>query len=274
MRWQLNFFITLTGIIFLMAMAPPVHAGWIEMNNDGERIVMSKGVFKHSTQDEDTWSIMDMNNGVLTLFSRKRKTYSTGTMKEFCQTMSAMQKKMMAGMEQALAGMTPEQKRMMEQMMGQGRVKRPDPKVSIAKAGSGGVIAGFKTTKYTVSVDGRPRKEVWLTSDPALMQDLKPYLSKILEMSDMSRCGMEGMGMMGGEFDVESSDEYQKLMHQGYPLREQDMPGGPGRMVSRLREVTSLKRQSIPASEFAIPTGYKKMSFSEMMQFEMKGSDR
>ena len=79
---------------------------------------------------------------------------------------------------------------------------------------------------------------------------------------------------MGGEFDVESSDEYQKLMHQGYPLREQDMPGGPGRMVSRLREVTSLKRQSIPASEFAIPTGYKKMSFSEMMQFEMKGSDR
>ncbi len=275
MRFQSKFFILRAGVILLMGMALPAHAGWIELNNDGERIVMSKGVFKHSSQAEPTWTLIDMNSGIMTIIDTERKTYTTGTMKEFCATMAGVQKQMMAGMEQALAGMeqamqgmSPEQRQMMEQMMGRG-AKRPDPKVSIRKGARGEVIAGFKTTRYTVSVDGQPRKEVWLTSDSVLMQDLKPYLDKILEMSDMSSCGMKEVGMMGAEFDLENSDEYKKLMHLGYPLREKDIPGGPGRMTPRLREVTSLKRQSIPDSEFALPKGYKKMSFSEMMQQEM-----
>lgn len=272
MRWQSKFFILRAGVILLMGMALPAHAGWIELNNDGERIVMSKGVFKHSSQAEPTWTLIDMNSGIMTIVDPEKKTYTTGTMKEFCATMAGVQKQMMAGMEQAMAGMSPEQRQMMEQMMGQG-TKRPDPKVAIRKGARGDVIAGFKTTRYTVLVDGQPRKEVWLTSDSVLMQDLKPYLDKILEMSDMSSCGMKQVGMMGAEFDLENSDEYKKLMHLGYPLREKDIPGGPGRMTSRLREVTSLKRQAIPDSEFALPKGYKKMSFSEMMQQEM-GGDR
>lgn len=234
---------------------------------------MSKGVFKHSTPGDPTWTLIDINNGTMTIVDTARKTYTTGTMKEFCGTMAGVQKQMMAGMEQAMASMTPGQRQMMEQMMGKG-AQRPDPKVSIRKGARGDVIAGFKTTRYTVSVDGRPRKEVWLTSDSDLMQDLKPYLDRVLEMSDMSSCGMKEGGMMGGEFNVESSDAYKKLMHQGYPLREKDIPGGPGRMTARLREVTSLKRQSIPDSEFALPKGYKKMSFSEMMRQEMKGRNR
>ena len=274
MKWRSRFFATSLLAILMAATALPMHAGWIEINNDGEKNLMSKGLFKNSMQGEDTWSTMDMNKGTLTLVSSKRKTYSTGTMKEFCQMMSAMQKKMMASMEQAMAGMTPEQKAMMEQMMGKG-AKRPDPKVSIARAGNGGVIAGFKTTKYTVSVDGRPHKEIWLTANSALMKDLKPYLDKILAMSDMSRCGMGGGGMMEGEFDVENSDEYKKLMHKGYPLREKDIPDLTGQVVTHpLKEVTSLVQKSIPASAFAVPRGYKKMSFSEMMQFEMGGRDR
>ena len=266
MRWKQNFFILLAGFVLAAGMALPVHAGWVEVNSDGEKNMFSGGLFKNFTQGEDGWSLMDMNNGTLTIVSNKRKTYTTGTMKEFCATMSGVQNQMMAGMEQAMQGMTPEQRKMMEQMTGRG-AKRPNPKVSIAKAGSGGVIAGFKTTKYTVSVDGRPSKEVWLTSHAALMKDLKPYLSKILKMSDMSSCGMEGAGMMGGEFNVENSDEYNKLMHKGYPLREKDI------LMGQVREVTSMKRKSIPASEFAVPKGYKKMSFSEMMQHEMKGGN-
>jgi len=74
--------------------------------------------------------------------------------------------------------------------------------------------------------------------------------------------------MMGGEFDVKNSDEYKKLMHKGYPLREKNI------LMGQVREVTSMKRKSIPASEFALPKGYKKMSFSEMMQLEMKGNGR
>lgn len=75
---------------------------------------------------------------------------------------------------------------------------------------------------------------------------------------------------------MKNSDEYKKLMHKGYPLREKDIaiPGDPTRVMSSLREVTSLVKQSIPASEFAVPKGYKKMSFDESMQLQMGGRDR
>jgi len=260
MKWISKLFVSLVGITLMAAIALPVHAGWIELDNNGGRVVFSKGLFKNSNQNEDTWSIMNMNSKTMTMVSDKRKIYSTGTTKEYCASMSGMMKKMKAGMEAAMAGMSPEQR----QMMGKG--KRPDPKVSIAKVGNGGIIAGFKTTKYLVSVDGKPHKEVWLTTDSALMKATKPYMSKFSEMSDeMSKC--TGSGVMN-LFIVENSKEYNKLILTGYTLREKDT------MVDNFHEVTSLKQESIPASEFAVPKGYKKMSFEEMMQLEFGGEDR
>lgn len=264
MKWISKLFVSLVGITLMAAIALPVHAGWIELDNNGGRSVFSKGLFKNSNQNEDTWSIMNMNSKTMTMVSDKRKIYSTGTMQEYCASMSGMMKKMKANMDAAMAGMSPEQRQMMEQMMGKG--KRPDPKVSIANEGNGGVIAGFKTTKYLVSVDGKPHKEVWLTTDSALMKATKPYMSKFSEMSDeMSKCGSGG-GM--NVFIVENTKEYNKLMRTGYTLREKDAE------MSHFHEVTSLKQESIPASEFAVPKGYKKMSFEEMMQLEFGGEDR
>jgi len=73
--------------------------------------------------------------------------------------------------------------------------------------------------------------------------------------------------MMGG-FDLESSENYQKLMGKGFPLREKDKRSG------WLREVVKLEKKAIPDSEFALPKGYKKVSFMELMQSQMRGRRR
>ena len=170
---------------------------------------------------------------------------------------------------------------MIEQMMGRarsqmsgmqetskGKRKMPEAAVSVAEAGTGDVVAGFKTTHYRVSVKGRVAKEIWLTNDSSLMNDIKPYMNKFLQMSqEMTRCTSLGRRMMGG-FDLESSENYQKLMKKGFPLREKDKRSG------WVREVVTLEKKSIPDSEFALPKGYKKVSFMELMQSQMGGRRR
>jgi len=132
----------------------------------------------------------------------------------------------------------------------------------------GDTVAGFNTTHYQVSVKGRVAKEVWLTNDSSLMNDIKPYMNKFLQMSqEMIRCTSVGRRMMGG-FDLESSENYQKLMGKGFPLRGKDKRSG------WLREVVKLEKKAIPDSEFALPKGYKKVSFMELMQSQMGGRRR
>ena len=296
MKRSSRYFTLVVLVTVLTGTGIPAHAGWVAVDKNGDRNLISKGIVKNTSPNRDEWSLMDINRGTLTVVNDKNKTYTSGTTQEFCETMSGMQKqmmsrgrgrmkadmdKMMKGMDEAMKDMSPEQRQMMEQMMGrarshnpdmqgmgQGRGKRPDSAVSVAKAGSGDIIAGFKTIHYRISVDGRVAKELWLTADSSLMKDIKPYMSKLLQMSqDMSRCTSMSRSMMGG-FDLESSDAYQKLMEKGYPLREKDIRSG------WVREVVTLEKKSIPDAELALPKGYKKVSFMELMQSQRMDRNR
>jgi hypothetical protein len=285
-------------IVVLIGMGTPAHAGWIAVDKNGDTNLISNGMVKNKNPNRDEWSLMDVNAGSLTIVSDKNKAYTSSTTKEFCETMSGMRKQMMAGaggrdkmmadmekamkgMDEKMKGMDPEQRKMIEQMMGRardqmsgiqgkgkGKRKMPTSVVSVAEAGTGDVVAGFKTTHYRVSVKGRVAKEIWLTNDSSLMNDIKPYMNKFLQMSqEMTRCTSVGRRMMGG-INLESSEAYQKLMEKGFPLREKDKRSG------WVREVVKLEKKAIPDSEFALPKGYKKVSFMELMQSQMGGRKR
>jgi len=281
-------------VILLIGIGVPAHAGWVAVDSNGDKNLISKGIVKNINLNRDEWSLLDVNRGTLTVVNDKDKVYTSGTTKEFCETISGMQKqmmsrgrgrampdmeKMMKGMDEAMQGMSPEQRQMMEQMMNRAGVQRPDkqgmgsdktpgPTVSVSKAGTGDVVAGFKTTHYRVSVGGRVAKELWLTSDSSLMGDIKPYMNKFLQMSqEMSRCTSMRKSMMGG-VDLEGSESYQKLMEKGYPMREKDIRSG------WVREVITLEQKSIPDAELTLPKGYKKVSFMELMQSQRMGRRR
>ena len=286
MKRSLHYLVFALSVVLLFGTVIPAQAGWVSIDKSGDTNLISKGMVKNSSPNRDEWSLMDVNSGTLTVVNDRNKMYTSGTTKEFCETISGMQQqmmsgmrgrgrpdmdKMMAGMDEMMKDLDPQQREMMEQMLnragshrpgGMGKTKRPAPAISIDKA-VGDVIAGFKTTHYRVSVGGRVAKEIWLTNDSAFMKDVKPYMNKFLQMSrEMTRCTSMGRSMMGG-FDVESSEAYQTLLGKGYPMREKDMRSG------WLREVVKLEKRSIPDSELTLPKGYKKVSFSELMQSQM-----
>jgi hypothetical protein len=297
MKQSLRYFVIVVLVALLIGLRVPAQAGWVAVDKNGDKSQISKGIVKNSNPRRDEWSLMDVNTGTLTVVNDQNKVYTTGTTKEFCETMTGMRnqmmsggrgmssmkgmpnmEKMMQGMEEAKKGMTPEQRQMMEQMMGRAKKRGggmpsmgqeasrgPDPTVTVVKAGDGDVVAGLKTIHYQVSVDGRVAKEVWLTNDSALMKDIKPYMNKFLYMSrEMSRCTSMRGNMMGG-FVVESSEPYLKLMEKGYPLREKDIRSG------WVREVKTMEQKSIPETELTLPKGYKPVTFMELMQSQMRG---
>ena len=293
MKKSLLYFALAVWVTLLVGMSVPAHAGWVAIDKSGDKNVISKGIVKNTSPNRSEWSLMDVNSGTLMVINDRDKVYTSGTAKEFCKTMSGMRnqmmsgghgqmraemEKMMKGMDDAMKDMSPEQRQMMEQMMnrargqgagmpGMGRGRGQGPAVSVSKAGTGDVVAGFKTTHYKVSVGGRVAKEVWLTADSSLMNDIKPYMNKFLEMSrEMKRCTSMG-GMMGGP-NVEGSEAFQSLMEKGFPLKEKDIRSG------WTREVVKLEKKSIPDSEMKLPKGYKKVSFMELMQSQRMGRHR
>lgn len=287
-----SWYFALAGLVaLLMAVESPAHAGWVAVDKNGDKNLIGNGIVKNTSPRRDEWSLMDVNAGTLTMVSDKNKAYTSSTARDFCETISGMQKqmmsgargrampdvdKMMKGMNEAMKDMSPEQRQMMEQMMGRTkrqlegmqemgreRGKVPASAVSVAEAGTGDIVAGFKTTHYRVSVGGRVAKELWLTADPSLMNDIKPYMNKFLQMSqDIRRCTSMRRSMMGA-VDLEGSEAYQKLLEKGYPMKEKDIRSG------WMREVVRLEKTSIPDAELALPEGYKKVSFMELMQSQM-----
>lgn len=233
----------------------PAWAGWIIEDIDGNKTYISSGMFKDIPKDGDeTVVIMDLNKGVMNLIDHKRKSYISGTPEEFC----ADSKKMM---DEMMKGMPPEARKMMEQMR-ESQGGEAAPVVKVTKQGSGGKVAGFDTVKYKVTSNGAPYAEVWITKDPKLMKELGAESEKLFTMSgEMEKCASMGMG---GGASPELSPEYMKMEREGFPLREVV----EGETVT---EVVSIKKAGIPASEFQIPSGYRKTSFSEMM---MEGMGR
>ena len=70
-------------------------------------------------------------------------------------------------------------------------------------------------------IGDRGFKDIWLTDNPSLMMDIKPYMKNFLQMSlEMNRCTSMARSMMG-RVDVEGSEVYQELLGKGYPMKKE-----------------------------------------------------
>ena len=74
------------------------------------------------------------------------------------------------------------------------------------------------------------------------------------QINKMASCSAMG----GGDFDIENSKEYRKLEEKGWVLKRV----ARGEVVS---EVVKLEQKKIPASEFKVPAGYKKISLEQLL---------
>ncbi len=245
--------LSILTLALLVVFTQPSRAGWVEVDKHaGTMYISENGLIKNIPPGKSgVWTIMDLNDGTVTMVNTRTRTYTIIYPEKFCTQVTSMMNNMMAGMP-------PEQRAMMAEMMN-GSGKRPSPKVTVVKKGFGGKMQGYNTVKYGVAVNGRPYKDIWLAPEAPIMKDVRRFISKSTEMSaQMESCSQMGPGAQGPA--PETSKEYSALAQKGWLMKEVNLKS---RKVEK--EVESLKRKSIASSEFHVPAGYRKVSMREMM---------
>lgn len=161
-------------------------------------------------------------------------------------------------MEEALQQMPPEQRKAMEQMMGQmgAMMATPEPAV-VSVIGQGETVSSFVCTHYEVTRGGQRESEVWAA--PVGDLDLRP--AEYQTLVDLARLFEPlGQAMPAGQLSelaaLDNSDE----AIEGFPVRT--LTYVEGRAVSE-EVVTRAAREDFSAELFELPRGLRKREFGE-----------
>ena len=257
--------IALTVCMMVVGGVIPVHAGWVEVDRDGGKVMMSKGRVK--SVDEDGWTLFNTKSKQMTIVDSSRQIYARGTIDDYCRMMKDVQQRMSGfskEMENQMRNMSPEQRAMMEEMIGQAGTTPPGQqpmmgqkkpsKVSVIKKGSGGVIAGYQTVKYHVMVDGGLSKGIWLSNDASLAEALKERENVLKMMDRVEQCMSMDTEMVSMP---EYSPEYEKLIRKGWVMKE---VSGDETDV----DVITLEQRSLSDSEFTLLAAYQEVAIPDM----------
>lgn len=240
----------LMAVAIVFGLLIPANAGFVMLDQNGETTLISKGRIKNAS--EGNVFILNGPRDEIIFINDEQKTYSIGTIDEYCNSLTTF-------FEQMMKGVPEEQRKMMEQMRAKGK-ESSIQNVSIVKSGDGGIIAGYKTVKYKVLADGKLFKEIWLSHDSSLM---KEYLPLIPVLKKFTSC----TNKMEMESSLENTLEYQKLWEAGFELKSVRYEEGKSEHETN---VVQLSKKTIPESEFKAPSGYKKVSFSGLMKAQMQ----
>jgi len=223
---------TVFALLCLLAASLPAWAGWVMVDQSGEKNLISQGRIKTVPQDaSEGYTVMDFKKGQVLIVNLEEKTYAEASLDQFCKAMQQVMAKI-------------------HSMFNQVEQPKKAQKVEVIKQGPGGKIAGFNTTKYKVMVDGKLKEEVWLTVEPDFVKEFDPTM-----LSKLMACAAQPE-------DPESSPAYQKMIASGWLLRSIDYEGAE---ADTQTDVTKLSKQDIPESEFQVPQGYKKTTVDSIL---------
>ena len=224
--------VALAALLALLVICPLAMAGWVVLDKDGQKNLISQHRIKTVSQSaEDGWTVMDFKKDQILLVDLENKAYAIASFDQFCESMQKLANKI-------------------QSMFGKIQQEKKPAKVEVVKAGSGGKIAGYDTVKYQVMVDCQLQEEVWISPRPEFAKDLSfDRLAKLMA------CGAQ-------KDDAEYSGAYQKMMASGWVMRSVNYEGGQGETDAHVAEVTE---QDIPESEFQVPQGLKKASVEDLI---------
>lgn len=227
-------FLSLVSLLVLWAWAPS-YGGFVQVDKYGSTTYIQDGKIKTVTRNKtDPWTVMDLKNDRITVVNPDSQQYTQISSAEYCGLMEEMQGKA-AAFKQGF----------------QGRDKGRSPRVSVVDEGPGGKIAGLETTKYKVLKNDKLTEELWLTQDPALLNELAD-----LQNMDFMQCSLDRPAEI-------SSQKYTELLSQGWPLKRVYYSRGQETIDI---EVVKIEEKNISSSEFQPPQGYTQVSWSEFVQ--------
>ena len=237
------------AIAVLLGAVVTAEAGWMMQEKEGDQTLISKGRLK-SSADNISW-ILDGPGNKVYFIDGNEKTYAVGTVEDYCGATAAL-------VEQTMKNLPAEQRKSLEQMMKKDN-EEVRHTVTVVGAGDGGSVAGLKTLKYKVEVDGELYEEIWLATDGDLLNEfksLKPLLRKF------SACA----STFGTEFTPENAPEYLELMERGVEVKSIAYTDGSPEPVT---DVVKLEKKDLPEAEFSVPRDYRQITFGEMLKSQM-----
>ncbi|HEY8508118.1 MAG TPA: DUF4412 domain-containing protein [Steroidobacteraceae bacterium] len=222
---------------------PQVQRMWF----DGGRLRMESG-------DE----VMIFRNQTLYTIDRPEKTYvkiDRATMDRLGNRLADAQRQMQA----QLANMPPEQRAMVEKMMGEhmGAITATAKKNrAVTKTGRTEKAAGFTCTVWEITVDGKKEQEMCVVA-PGALPSGDEVMQTFRELGAMFENFVDKLPV-GGDLAREVWSDLKAV--NGIPVITRDFENGKPVEESRM---TAIRSEAPPAGAFDIPSGYReeKMDF-------------
>lgn len=140
----------------------------------------------------------------------------------------------------------------------------PRIRTSINRLGSGQVIAGYQTQKFSYSANGRSCGVIYASMDAYQKKGIKELVSAMHLMMEQQRAALGGLASMIDDCTLADMSVSDHVARIGVPMRTEKN----GRVDT---EIQSIKTGAIlPANTFDIPASYKTVT----MQGQIDGASR
>ena len=187
--------------------------------------------------------IVDMKNGEGWLIDSASKRFAGGKFAELAEIL----KKVEGSLDNDAVPGDPADKK---------AAAEPDKPLAVVvkDLGAGERLQGYETRHFQVLLDGEVLEELWLA----------PKIQVASEI-DLVGFGAAMQKMLGGGAGLtqgyEESETYRNLRAGGYPLRQVLYFVGEKSTL----EVMSVTVKELPLSDFAVPNGFKKVGYAELL---------
>jgi len=242
-------------VYFLFAfLAPAIQAQtWIMVESDNSVTYIKNDWIKSVEVGEegDFSFIFNASRDLIIIIDDANAAYAQGSGEEYCLAVKSLQ-------EEMNKQMPPEHKKMMQDLINDQKAK-PTPKVTVSK-GTGGEIAGYPTSKYSINVDGELFEEKWITNDPSLNSILNVNKSTQKLMSKTITCALPDGWPLNSS--PEFSAEYKEVENSGIELKSVSHEYGSAEINT---DVISIDKEDIPDEEFDVPGDYENIGFKELL---------
>jgi Domain of unknown function (DUF4412) len=192
-------------------------------------------MFKQSS--ENNASIFRLDKEMVYFIDIQKKEYSEMTFAEL-EAYTKKANKKLEDMNEKLKNLPPEQRKMMEQMMGKAAMGGQNAKIDVIKTAEKKNISGYLCIKYAMKEDTTEVGSVWTTADvpdfSSMQKDFKEFGQRMA--AQMPKAGE----MVAAMTKVE-----------GFPVQTT--------IAGITTTVTKIEKKVAPASEFEVPEGYKKV---------------
>ncbi len=214
-----------------------------------------------TVQPDGSYVIVDLNKGKFFFVDPKEKKYMENSIDDMIKQV----KKGMKELKNQFKELPPEQRAIIEKMMGINKNDKK-PKPVLKATGQKEVVAGIEAEKYVIERQGKIIGEYWISKKlrDLIAKELEP--SKIEEFERAMGQISKQMDFLADSSQSEILELEEKIRKKGEVVKEIKYVNFMNMKTKDQEEIIAIREENLPKATFEIPKGYQK---SEMPKGEM-----